>query len=138
MNQRLRHDAEQIITASIKAVLPDETVRKALSDFKPGSGKTLLVSAGKAAWQMARAAVAALGRVDSGVVVTKYGHIKGAIPNVICYEAGHPVPDENSFSATTKALEQVRALTAEDTVLFLLSGGGSALFEQPLIPGEEL
>ena len=138
MNQRLRHDAEQIISASIKAVLPDEAVRRALSDFKPGSGKTLLVSAGKAAWQMARAAVAALGRVDRGVVVTKYGHVKGDIPNVICYEAGHPVPDENSFSATVKALEQVRGLTAEDTVLFLLSGGGSALFEQPLIPGEEL
>ena len=55
-----------------------------------------------------------------------------------CYEAGHPVPDENGFAATEQALELVRGLTAEDTVLFLLSGGGSALFEKPLIPGDEL
>lgn len=62
----------------------------------------LLVAAGKAAWQMAHAAVEALGRVDSGVVVTKYGHVKGEIPGVTCCEAGHPVPDENSFAAHRK------------------------------------
>ena len=104
----LRREAEGIIRASLQAVLPDEAV-----------GRTL-------------------GRVDGGVVVTKYDHVKGEIPGVICCEAGHPVPDENSFSATAKALELVEDLSAEDTVLFLLSGGGSALFEQPLIPGEEL
>ena len=138
MNQALRKDADQIISASLKAVLPDEAVQRALKEFKPGAGRTLLVSAGKAGWQMARAAVDALGRVDGGVVVTKYDHVKGDIPGVACYEAGHPVPDENSFSATEKALELVRGLTAEDTVIFLLSGGGSALFEKPLIPGKEL
>ena len=68
----------------------------------------LLVAAGKAAWQMAHAAVEALGRVDGGVVVTKYEHIKGEILGVNCYEAGHPVPDENSFVATEKALELVQ------------------------------
>ena len=98
----------------------------------------LLVAAGKAAWQMAHAAVEALGRVDGGVVVTKYDHVKGEITGVDCYEAGHPVPDDNSFAATQKALALVQGLTAEDTVLFLLSGGGSALFEKPLIPGGEL
>ena len=72
------------------------------------------------------------------MVVTKYGHVKGEIPGISCYEAGHPVPDENSFAATEKALALVQGLTAENTVLFLLSGGGSALFEKPLIPGEEL
>ncbi len=113
-------------------------MRRALEDFEPGPGRTLLVAAGKAAWQMAKAAVDALGDVDGGVVVTKYGHVKGEIPGVGCYEAGHPVPDENSFSATEKALELVRGLTESDTVLFLLSGGGSALFERPLVPGEEL
>ena len=87
---------------------------------------------------MAHAAVKFLGRVDGGVVVTKYGHVKGTIPGVDCCEAGHPVPDENGFAATRKALELVQGLTAEDTVLFLLSGGGSALFEKPLIPGAEL
>ena len=96
------------------------------------------MAAGKAAWQMVKAAVDALGRVDGGVVVTKYGHVKGDIPGVVCYEAGHPVPDENSFSATGKALELVSGLTGNDTVLFLLSGGGSALFERPLVSGGEL
>lgn len=138
MNKSLRKDADQIVAASIKAVLPDEAVQRALKSFVPRGGRTLLVAAGKAAWQMANAAVAALGKVDGGVVVTKYDHVKGEIPGVACYEAGHPVPDENSFAATGKALELVSALSAKDTVLFLLSGGGSALFEQPLIPGEEL
>ena len=138
MDHALRHDADRIISASLKAVLPDEAVRRALADFQSGKGKTLLVAAGKAAWRMAKAAVDALGRVDGGVVVTKYGHVKGGIPGVACYEAGHPVPDANSFSATAKALELVEDLTEDDTVLFLLSGGGSALFEKPLIPGDEL
>ena len=138
MNSTLRRDADAIIRSSLNAVLPDEAVRRALKAFAPRGGRVLLVAAGKAAWQMAHAAVEALGRVDGGVVVTKYGHVKGEIPGVTCCEAGHPVPDENSFAATKKALALVQGLTAEDTVLFLLSGGGSALFERPLLPGEEL
>lgn len=138
MNLTLRKDADAIIASSLNAVLPDEAVRRALKAFAPKGGRVLLVAAGKAAWQMAHAAVEALGRVDGGVVVTKYGHVKGEILGVNCYEAGHPVPDENSFAATEKALELVQGLTAEDTVLFLLSGGGSALFEKPLLPGTEL
>ena len=138
MNLTLRKDADAIIASSLNAVLPDEAVRRALKAFAPKGGRVLLVAAGKAAWQMAHAAVEALGRVDGGVVVTKYEHVKGEILGVNCYEAGHPVPDENSFAATEKALELVQGLTAEDTVLFLLSGGGSALFEKPLLPGPEL
>ena len=98
----------------------------------------LLVAAGKAAWQMAHAALSVLGRVDGGVVITKYGHVRGPLPGVTCCEAGHPVPDANSFAATQQALDLVSNLRAEDTVLFLLSGGGSALFEKPLLPAEEL
>ena len=138
MNETLRAHADTIIREAIRAVLPDEAVRRALEGFAPGGGRVLLVAAGKAAWQMAHAAVAALGSVDGGVVVTKYGHVKGEIPGVACYEAGHPVPDENSCAATAAALDLVQGLTAGDTVLFLLSGGGSALFEKPLIPGAEL
>ena len=137
-NETLRRDADAIIRASLNAVLPDEAVRRALKNFRPQGGRVLLVAAGKAAWQMAHAAVKFLGRVDGGVVVTKYGHVKGMIPGVDCCEAGHPVPDENGFAATRKALELVQGLTAEDTVLFLLSGGGSALFEKPLVSGGEL
>jgi len=138
MNASLRKDADQIVRESIAAVLPDEAVRRTLKDYCPGAGKTLLVAAGKAAWQMAKAAVDTLGQVDGGVVITKYGHVIGEIPGVVCYEAGHPVPDENSFAATKKALELVDNRSAGDTVIFLLSGGGSALFELPLIPREEL
>ena len=138
MDRTLREDADAIIASSLKAVLPDEAVRRALAQFRPGRGRVLLVAAGKAAWQMTHAAVEALGRVDGGVVVTKYGHVKGEIPGVICCEAGHPVPDENGFAATEKALELVHGLQPEDTVLFLLSGGGSALFEKPLLPSAEL
>ena len=138
MNTTLRRDADEIIRASIQAVLPDKAVCRALENFQPRGGRVLLVAAGKAAWQMAHAAVQTLGHVDGGVVVTKYGHVKGEIPGISCYEAGHPVPDANSFAATEKALALVQGLTEEDTVLFLLSGGGSALFEKPLVPGGEL
>ena len=138
MNQTLRKDADQIIASSLKAVLPDEAVQRALQKFVPGSGRTLLVAAGKAAWQMAAAAVRTLGHVDGGVVVTKYDHVKGEIPGVVCCEGGHPVPDSGSFAGTQKALDLVQGLTGNDTVLFLLSGGGSALFEKPLVSGEEL
>ena len=132
-----RQDADAIIRAAIAAVLPDEAVRRALKG-RHFPGRVLLVAAGKAAWQMARAAVEALGPVDAGVVVTKYGHVQGQLPGVACYEAGHPVPDENSFRATQAALDLVAGAKETDTVLFLLSGGGSALFEKPLIPGGEL
>ena len=138
MNAALRADAEAIMRSAIDAVLPDEAVRRALADFRPGRGRTLLVAAGKAAWRMAAAALEVLGAVDDGVVITKYGHVRGPLPGLRCFEAGHPVPDENGFAATGTALEMVRGLRAEDTVLFLLSGGGSALFELPLIEPEEL
>lgn len=138
MIENLRKDADFIIKKSIQAVLPDEAVIKALRNFSCEKGKIILVAAGKAAWQMAAAASSVLPHVDDGIVITKYGYIKGDIEGIECYEAGHPVPDENSFAATKKALEKVRDLSENDTVVFLLSGGGSALFELPLIPGEEL
>ena len=138
MNQKLREEANIIIKASIEAVLPDRAVWRALSSFNPGSGKVILVAVGKAAWQMASAAMKMLGRVDEGIVLTKYGHVMGEIPGVLCFEAGHPVPDKNSFLGTERILNMVRGLTKDDTVLLLLSGGGSALLEKPLIPPDEL
>ena len=138
MNTKIRADADSIIKSSLKAVLPDEAVARALQTFRRGEGRTILVSAGKAAWQMAKAAVDVLGSVDEGIVITKYDHVIAPIPGLECIEAGHPVPDQNSFDAAEKAVSLVSGLTEKDTVLFLLSGGGSALFELPLIPGEEL
>ena len=124
MEQLLRQRAESIWTAAIRSVLPDEAVRRALEHFHP-QGRVFLVAAGKAAWQMAHAALAVLGCVDGGIVITKYGHVRGPLPGVTCCEAGHPVPDDNSFAATQRALALVSGLRADDTVLFLLSGGGS-------------
>ena len=138
MNQELRNHADQIVREVIAAVQPDAAVKRALEgmDFP---GRVLLVAAGKAAWQMAKAADDCLGsRIESGVVVTKYNHVMGPIARFTCFEAGHPVPDENSFRGTQAALDLVSGLTEKDTVLFLLSGGGSALFEKPLVPAEEL
>ena len=135
----LREDADFIIKEAIRHVLPDEAVRKALEGKAFGQGRLYLVAAGKAAWQMAKTAGMLLGdRLEKGVVITKYDHVMGELQRISCYEAGHPVPDENSFQATQAALDLVMDLQAEDTVLFLLSGGGSALFEKPLISGEEL
>ena len=138
MNKLLRAHADEIIASSINAVKPDEAVSRALQG-KEFPGRVVLVAAGKAGWQMAKAAHDCLGeRIDAGVVVTKYEHVMGPIADFACYEAGHPVPDENSFRGTQAALDLVADLKAEDTVLFLLSGGGSALFEKPLVPGEVL
>ena len=132
---QLRIDANAIMQAALASALPDNAVCAALDQADFGTGKLVLIAAGKAAWQMAKAAADRLGeRIDSGVVVTKYDHSKGEIPPLAIYEAGHPVPDENSFRATQAAIDAVSDLHPEDTVLFLLSGGGSALFEKPLIP----
>ena len=133
MDMTMRSQADRIISASIRAVQPDDAVARALKGVT-FPGRVVLVAAGKAAWQMAKAARDCLGeRIDGGVVVTKYGHVMGPLGNFDCREAGHPVPDANSFAATQAALDLVSGLTEKDTVLFLLSGGGSALFEKPLV-----
>ena len=138
MNQMLRRDAETIVRSAIAAVLPDRAVERALAGME-FPGRVFLAAAGKAAWQMTRAAVDCLKTpIAGGVCVTKYGHVMGPIEGVECIEAGHPVPDENSFRGTERVLALTKDLTQTDTVLFLLSGGGSALFEKPLISGAEL
>ena len=138
MDIRLREDANAIIQASIQAVLPDEAVFRALEGASL-EGNVVQVAAGKAAWQMAKAACSYLGeRIHKGIVITKYNHVLHPIDKIICCEAGHPIPDENSFRSTQRAMDMVKDLLQTDTVLFLLSGGGSALFEQPLVPGDRL
>ena len=138
MNQQLRTDAEKIARGAIAAVCPDEAVRRALENVNL-TDSVYLVAVGKAGWQMASAAVKYLQHpVKQGIVVTKYDHVKGELPGIRCYEAGHPVPDENSYLATQAVLDMTANLTEKDTVLFLLSGGGSALFEKPLVEPELL
>jgi len=138
---KLYDDAQKLIGAAIQAALPNTAVKKALDEIIPQlpEGRLVLAACGKAAWQMASVAADCLGdRLHGGTVVTKYGHVKGEIPGITCYEAGHPVPDDNSFKGTAAVLDAVSGLTEEDAVLFLVSGGGSALFEMPLVSKEEL
>lgn len=139
MNTALRKDADAIISSAIRKVLPDEAVAQALTGRDFGTGRVYVVAIGKAGWQMGKAAADILGdRITTGLVITKYDHVMAEIPGFTCFEAGHPVPDENSYRATQAAIDLVSGLTAEDTVLFLVSGGGSALFEKPLVSAEDM
>jgi glycerate 2-kinase len=100
----------------------------------PPSGRLLVVGAGKAAAAMARAVEDAYlqqGVSVEGVVVTRYGH-GGATRAVRVVEAGHPVPDEAGARATAELLALVAGAGAEDHVIALLSGGGSALLCAPV------
>ena len=131
---KLGEDASKIINASIKSALPDTAVKKALENMPLCSGKIYLVSIGKAAWQMASAAKEVLqDKLEAGICITKYGHVKGKIEKISCFEAGHPILDENTVIASRKAIELVSNLSSKDLVIFLVSGGGSALFEDPKV-----
>ncbi len=134
----LKKDALDIINGAIKSVLPEEAVKEALKreDFisRTKKGRVIVTSIGKAAWRMAKAASEILGENSikiSGAVVTKYEHSMGEIKGLEIFEAGHPVLDENTIKGTKALLKHVENLTPDDTVLFLVSGGGSALFESP-------
>ena len=133
----LRDTADQIITNAIRAVQPDAAVQRALTGFSC-TGRVVLIAIGKAAWSMANAAYQALGqKISSVAVITKYGHSQGSIGDLQILEAGHPIPDENSVRAAQTALALTDHLSSKDCVLFLISGGGSALFESPLVPLSE-
>lgn len=137
MGEALETIARGIAREAIDAVLPEAAVERALRS-RPIIGDAVLIAIGKAGWRMARAAADVLGgRLRRGVVVTKYAHSMGEIERVRVIEAGHPVPDENALLGARAAMEAVQGLTPEDTVLLLISGGGSALFELPL-PGVTL
>ena len=138
MNQKLRHDAEKAVLFAVNAVLPEDAVRRALLG-KTFPGRVFLLAVGKAAPRMAEAALDVLTvPVTRGLVISKYGHFAHEIKGLHCMESGHPVPDENSVLSAQAALKLTEELQPDDTLLFLLSGGGSALFEKPLIPLEEL
>jgi len=125
--------AGTIIERIIQDNLPGKAVETALAVHDFSGNKVHIVAIGKAAWTMAKAASDFLGEaITGGVVITKYGHSNGDIPRVAIYEAGHPTLDENTVIATKEVLALVENLGVGDEVLFLLSGGGSALFEAPL------
>lgn len=131
--QKMRLDAEKIYTQAIQASLPDEAVKKAVAGRNFAfQGKVVIIAVGKAAWNMAKAAAENISHtIDKGIVLTKYGHSQGDIPGFEILEAGHPLPDENTIAGTERIIEAVTGLSEKDTVFFLISGGGSALFEKP-------
>lgn len=135
----MREDARAIYTAAIEASMPDTSVKQHLKYMEFGSGKVVVISIGKAAWPMTKAAHEVLGtQISSGVMITKHGHSCGPIPNIKIIEAGHPIPDENAPIGAKLAIDAVSNLTKDDTVLFLLSGGGSSLFELSDLSLDEL
>ena len=93
-------------------------------------GRTIIVGAGKAAASMAAAVEAHWNGPLEGLVVTRYGH-RVPCKYVEVVEASHPVPDEAGSKAARRILDKVSGLTADDLVLVLISGGGSALLALP-------
>ncbi len=139
----MRLDAEKIYNGAIKANLPEQCVREGLLGFALPSGKLIVIAVGKAAWKMAECAERVItgelgGKIDTGIVITKYSHSEGEIPGFEIYEAAHPVPDEAGVLAAERVLSVTEGLGADDSVLFLVSGGGSALFESPVCSLSEL
>ncbi|MCL2170051.1 MAG: glycerate kinase, partial [Defluviitaleaceae bacterium] len=130
---KIHDDAQIMIKAIIEDNMPRISVENALKQFDFGDA-VYMVAIGKAAWTMAEATVDFLDeRLERGIVITKYDHSNGEFDErVEVYEAGHPVADQNTFDATARVIEMVQDLTYGDELIFLVSGGGSALFEKPL------
>ena len=141
MNEKefaLRNTIMSVVHEAIQSCLPDAAVRREMVNLPSQKGKRILIAVGKAAYQMAKAAIDTGVSFDDGIVITKYHHVEGKLPGIRCFEAGHPILDENTIRATKEAIDLVKPLNKDDLVVFLVSGGGSALFELPLVPLEEL
>lgn len=136
-----RETVLDIFQAALRAVDPAKSVRqhmphvlKVYRELGLTSG-IIIVAFGKAAAIMASAAIEGLtGDIPvRGVVITKYGHVKGVkLPETVeVHEAGHPIPDEAGQAAAQRALELLAGADGKTLVLFLISGGGSALLAAP-------
>jgi hydroxypyruvate reductase len=120
-----------LFDAAIAAADPMKTIEASLPP--PPKGRTLVIGAGKASAEMARALEAHWQGPLSGLVVTRYGH--GAETHSIeIVEASHPVPDQAGADAAKRMLELVKGLSADDLVIALISGGGSSLLPLPIAP----
>ena len=127
----------RMFDAAVNAAAPDLAVPANLPP--PPRGRTVVVGAGKAAAAMARAVEARwpAEKPLTGLVVTRYGHGVGPLKRIEVVEASHPVPDAAGEKAAARILDRVRRLSADDLVLCLISGGGSALLSLPA-PGVTL
>ncbi|MFN3765551.1 MAG: glycerate kinase [Aliihoeflea sp.] len=117
-----------IFTAAVTAADPERTIRDHLPP-RP-KGRTIVVGAGKGSAQMARALERAWDGPLEGIVVTRYGYGCDC-ERIGIIEAAHPVPDEAGLEAGRRLLAAVAGLTADDLVIALISGGGSALLPAP-------
>ncbi len=120
------------LTGLFHAAIDAASPAKRLAQFLPAPPKrrTIVVGAGKAAASMAAAVEADWSGQLEGLVVTRYGH--GApTKRIEVVEAAHPVPDAAGEKAALRILERVKGLSADDLVLCLISGGGSALLAAP-------
>ncbi|KAA3505587.1 glycerate kinase [Agrobacterium tumefaciens] len=119
----------RIFMAAVASADPAKVLQHHLPS--PPKGRCVVVGAGKASAAMAAALDKAWADVNlSGIVVTRYGH---AVPagRIEIIEASHPVPDDMSAEAARRILASVEGLTADDMVIALISGGGSALMVAP-------
>ena len=130
------NDAKKICLDAIKDCIVEDNEISYLKTLNIRKNVYLL-AVGKAAFSMAKAASKVI-KIKKGIVITKYGHVDGKIKNTQIYEAGHPISDENTIEATRKAIEMFSKLNSDDIVIFLLSGGASALFEDNDIGLKEL
>jgi hydroxypyruvate reductase len=119
-----------IFDAAVAAADPRVVLPKALAAIDRPRGRTIVVGAGKSAALMAAVLEESWRGPVSGVVVTRDGH---AVPtrHITVLEARHPVPDARSEAAAARILAAVTGLTADDLVIALISGGGSALMSLP-------
>ena len=117
-----------IFDAAVAAAQPELTIRRWLPQ-KP-VGRTVVIGAGKGSAQMARAFERAWDGPLEGLVVTRYGYAT-ACERIEVVEAAHPVPDKAGLEAARRLLAAVNGLTADDLVVALISGGGSALLPLP-------
>lgn len=117
-----------IFEAAVAAADPERTIRAHLP-AKP-KGRTIVIGAGKGSAQMAAAFEKAWDGPIKGLVVTRYGYA-APCERIEIIEAAHPVPDEAGLIASKRLLGKVSRLTADDLVVALVSGGGSALLPSP-------
>jgi hydroxypyruvate reductase len=128
MSQDPRDLLRAMFDAAIAAALPEKSLAGSLPPAP--RGRTLVVGCGKAAASMAKAVEDHWKGELSGLVVTRYGH---GVPTrrIEVVEAAHPVPDAAGRAAAERILKMVQGLSADDLVIFLASGGGSALLSLP-------
>jgi hydroxypyruvate reductase len=131
----LRRDAAAIFRASLAAADPGGAVERELKRKRYDRYRNIyVVGAGKAGAAMARAAERVLGRrITAGLINVKDGHV-AKLRRIELNECGHPVPDERGVDGARRIAEIASQAGAEDLVLCLISGGGSALLPYP-VPG---